>query len=114
MTERYIYTAMTKQYIYSGGTRRTVHRIRPELMSMQDFAKVYRGLMLAGEASERCRVATQAAERAGREFTPVYWYYPKDGSLPVLTMWDVNEPQPEAKSWWNDPRIFNPNKTLKR
>ncbi len=84
---------MTKRYIYKGGgTSRIVYPDAPR-MSMQDFAKVYRDIMLAGDASERCRIETWAAARAGREFTPVYWWHPEDGSLPVLTLWDVNEPK---------------------
>ncbi len=91
---------MTKRYIYKGGgTSRIVYPDAPR-MSMQDFAKVYRDIMLAGEAYEHCRIETREAETDGREFTRVYWYHPEDGSLPVLTMWDMNESQPN--------RIINP------
>jgi hypothetical protein len=55
-----------------------------------------------------CVVEVEQAAKEGREFTPIYWYYP-EGGAPVLTLWDMNETK---KEWWNNPYIFNPNKTL--
>ena len=39
---------------------------------------------------EACTHAFYEAKRAGREFTPIYWYHPEDGSAPIMTLWDVN------------------------
>ena len=38
-----------------------------------------------------CVVEVEQAAKEGREFTPIYWYYPEaGGTTPVLTMWDMN------------------------
>ena len=36
-----------------------------------------------------CVAEVEQAEKAGREFTRIYWYYP-EGGTPVLTLWDMN------------------------
>ncbi len=51
---------------------------------------------LAYDAHERCVFETAAAEVEGREFTRVYWYYPEDWGVPVLTLWDMNDESPEV------------------
>jgi hypothetical protein len=89
---------MTKQYVYSSDDPRVVYNVTlldPSMVMRKTgaFAKAYSQLLMEHNAGVECTRETAQAELDGREFTPVYWYYPKDGSLPVLTMWDVNEPK---------------------
>lgn len=52
-------------------------------------------LVLNVRMRDACRIATEDAVQFGRAFTPIYWYYSDDGDGPgpILTMWDMNEPE---------------------
>lgn len=48
------------------------------------------GLMRVSFARTACIQALNAAEKEGREFTPIYWYYVDGETTPVMTLWEMN------------------------
>jgi hypothetical protein len=57
---------------------------------------------VADDARKACLGETIWAQWEGREFTRIYWYYPERWGTPVLTMWDMNDPQDGYYHRWTD------------
>ena len=43
-------------------------------------------------------IATNTADKEGREYTPVFWHRTEDGVM-HLTMWDMNKPDDNTVVW---------------
>ena len=74
-----------------------MHERRLEFLTaakLRDWA-MYResldGILRISTARHACAVALNAAEKEGREFTPIYWYYVDMKTTPVMTLWEMND-----------------------
>lgn len=38
-----------------------------------------------------CLLAATSAEREGRPFTPIYWYFVDLQTTPIMTLWEMND-----------------------
>ncbi len=45
---------------------------------------------LARFVREMANLEMRRAQRAGREFTPIYWYR-QPGEQPIMTLWEMND-----------------------
>ena len=49
--------------------------------------------LLVSFARTSCLRAIHDAEKDQREFTPIHWFYVDVQTPPIMTLWDMNDPQ---------------------
>lgn len=74
------------------------YALRMKLMTPDDRLREWalhraslKTIMLVSFARTACMQALRVAEKEGREFTPIYWYFAGMKTPPVMTLWDMNE-----------------------
>lgn len=69
------------------GEFRAADRLRSWALRGQNLE----GLMRVSFTRTACMQAVNAAQKEGREFTPVYWYFVDLETTPIMTLWDMNK-----------------------